>query len=110
MAGKQVIVRYHHEEGSWWAESQDLPSLFAGGDSLEDARAMVRQVVDAEVGPDATIFAWMPVPEPLIPFVSPQGGLGEQENAKEVSWSGGTPELWEILGGNTKPELAKTHH
>jgi hypothetical protein len=99
MAEKQVIVRYHYEDGSWWADSQDLPSLFAGGDSLEEARELVRQVVDDELGADTTIVAWMPVPEPLAQVVS-VGGAG----SKEFSWSGRTPELWEILGGDKDPE------
>lgn len=64
-----VHLSYYHEEGSWWAESDQLPGLFAGGDSLDDARALARQVVADELGDDMVIAEWMPVPSALEKFL-----------------------------------------
>ncbi len=41
-----VVVRYHEEDGHWWAESPTLPELSAGGSSLSEARQMVVDALD----------------------------------------------------------------
>jgi predicted RNase H-like HicB family nuclease len=68
-----VHVTYHHEDGSWWAESEQLPGLFAGGDSLEDAKGLARQVVSDEFGDEVTLAEWMPVPDALEKFLASPG-------------------------------------
>jgi predicted RNase H-like HicB family nuclease len=37
-----VEVTYHHEDGSWWAESDDVPGFSALGSSLTETRERVR--------------------------------------------------------------------
>lgn len=66
---KTVHLTYHHEDGSWWAESHQLPGLFAGGDSLDEAKTLARQVVADEIGRDVTLAEWMPVPAALERFI-----------------------------------------
>lgn len=73
-------ITYHHEDGSWWAESHDLPGLFAGGDSLEEAKELARQVVSDELGDDVLVFEWMPVPDPFAAVVS-EGASGRLDVA-----------------------------
>lgn len=60
-----VHLIYHYEDESWWADSFDVPSLFAGGDSLADAKQLARQVVEAEIGPDTIIMEWVPLPDSM---------------------------------------------
>jgi hypothetical protein len=43
--GCDVTVVYRHEGLSWWAESRQVPSLFAGDQSLAGAQARVREVL-----------------------------------------------------------------
>lgn len=68
-----VHLTYEFEDGSWSAESEQMPSLFAGGDSLDDAKALARQAVRDEFGQDVTIFDWLPVPAELEPTIASRG-------------------------------------
>jgi predicted RNase H-like HicB family nuclease len=68
-----VHLTYEFEDGSWSAESEQMPSLFAGGDSLDDAKALARQAVRDEFGEKVTIFDWLPVPAELEPIVASKG-------------------------------------
>jgi hypothetical protein len=43
-----VTVVYHHEEGSWWAESDDLPGFSAVGSSFDEVERLVREAVHDE--------------------------------------------------------------
>lgn len=43
---RKVIVSYHHEGDSWWAESADVPGFTAAGSSLRDVRDLVREGLD----------------------------------------------------------------
>lgn len=38
-------LRYHVEDGSWWAECPEMPSLFAGGNSYAEARSLASQAI-----------------------------------------------------------------
>jgi len=38
----KVTVTYHLEDGTWWAESDEVPGFFAAGQSLSETRALVR--------------------------------------------------------------------
>lgn len=68
-----VHLTYDMEDGSWSAESEQMPSLFAGGDSLDDAKALAHQAVHDEFGADVSIFDWLPVPAELEPVVASRG-------------------------------------
>lgn len=65
-----VHLSYHHDDGSWWAESDQIPSLFAGGDSLDDAKQLAQQAVVDKFGEDVVIAEWMPVPTALVSIVA----------------------------------------
>lgn len=39
----EVRVDYHHEDGTWWADSPDLEGWVAGGETLEQARQQVHE-------------------------------------------------------------------
>lgn len=73
---KTVHLTYGHEGGSWWAESEQLPSLFAGGDSLDDAKQLAWQAVRDEFGDDIAIVDWMPSPAELEPVIASRGARG----------------------------------
>jgi hypothetical protein len=77
---RTVHLTYHHENGSWWAESEQAPGLFAGGDSLDDAKVLARQVVADEFGDDVVLAEWMPVPTALETFLT--GSPGEDAVSK----------------------------
>lgn len=79
-----VHLTYHQEDGSWWAESEQLPGLFAGGDSLEDAKTLARQVVADEFGDEVTLAEWMPVPNAFEKFLARPPG-------EDAVSSGGEP-------------------
>lgn len=68
-----VHLTYEYEEGSWSAESEQMPSLFAGGDTLDDAKTLARQAVRDEFGEGVTIIDWLPVPAELEPIVASKG-------------------------------------
>jgi len=74
-----IILSFHCEDESWWVDSNSLPSLFAGGSTLDEARELAHQVVAEEAGPDAWIVEFMPLPAPLG-FVT----VGEREAMSSV--------------------------
>lgn len=50
----EIRATYHHEESTWWAESDDLPGFSAANESLGEVRRMLLEAVpefvsDAEV-------------------------------------------------------------
>jgi predicted RNase H-like HicB family nuclease len=38
----EITVTYHFEDGTWWAESDDVPGFFAAGQSVGETRQLVR--------------------------------------------------------------------
>lgn len=78
-----ITLNFHCEDGAWWVDSKSLPSLFAGGETLDEAKQLARQVVADEVGPDVWIVEWMPVPEPLRPVVT---GGQRPKDASVQAW------------------------
>lgn len=40
---QQVVVTYHHENGAWWAESDDLPGFSALAALFSEARQLVAE-------------------------------------------------------------------
>jgi len=41
----KVLVRYHHEDGSWWAESDQLPGFSAAAGTFDELDVLVREGV-----------------------------------------------------------------
>lgn len=93
-----IHLVYSCEDGSWAVESEQMPSLFAGGDSFEDAKALAHQAVHDELGDALTVFDWLPVPHELEPVIAsmPAGKAAEPrtrrpaETAEPFSWTGPT--------------------
>jgi len=88
---KTVILTFHHEDGSWWAESDQMPSLFAGGDDLDAAKELAQQAVVDEFGEDVVVVEWVPVPEPLAAIIATPNempaSMGEQFVPPDIeSW------------------------
>lgn len=48
------VLRASREAQSWSVECPDMPSLFAGGDSYEEARALAVQAIRDVHGPATT--------------------------------------------------------
>lgn len=101
-----VILNYHVEDGSWWAESTQFPSLFAGGDSLEEAKALARQAVTDEFGDEILIVDWVPVPAPLAVLIgseqpSSHGSEGHPQTL--TSWPAG------MESSSMAPDLEQEH-
>jgi predicted RNase H-like HicB family nuclease len=89
---RTVHLTYNHEEGSWWAESEQLPGLFAGGDSLDEAKELTRQVIREELGADVTTIEWVPMPSTLERTLV--GSPGEESGSLAEKAPGGTLNLW----------------
>ena len=77
---RMVHLAYNYEDGSWWAESAEMPSLFAGGESLDDAKELAKQAVRDEFGEDISVIDWMPAPAELEPIIASKG-TGVQQGA-----------------------------
>jgi len=45
-----VSMLVHSEEGSWWAESPDLPGLSIAADSLPELHALIEPAVAFHLG------------------------------------------------------------
>lgn len=45
---RSIEVIYHRENGSWWAESDDLPGFSALARDFESVRNLVREAATAE--------------------------------------------------------------
>jgi predicted RNase H-like HicB family nuclease len=45
-----VRVRYHLDEGAWWADAPELPGWSAAGDTFSEVRAMARQGAEVFAG------------------------------------------------------------
>lgn len=43
--GTKITVVVHHEDNTWWAESDQLPGLSAAAESLVALRALVREAI-----------------------------------------------------------------
>lgn len=41
--GDRTRVTYHHEDGIWWADSEDVPGYYACAATLEELRELVRE-------------------------------------------------------------------
>ena len=40
---RNVQVQYHREDGSWWADSQDVDGFYAVGASFDETRALAQE-------------------------------------------------------------------
>ena len=49
---RNIALTYHHEDGVWWVDSDDIPGFYAAADSLEDARKEAKAGVAFALGDD----------------------------------------------------------
>lgn len=42
----QIVVTYHFEDGSWWADSADIPGWSAAGGTFRGTRDLVREAME----------------------------------------------------------------
>lgn len=48
---RQLHVSVHHEDGSYWAEVQELPGCFASGDTIAELIESVEEAVALYLAP-----------------------------------------------------------
>lgn len=48
---KTVTVVYHLEDGSWWAEADEVPGFVAGADTFEETRDRVHEGLEFDLEP-----------------------------------------------------------
>ena len=58
-----VRVIYHHEDGTWWAESPDVESWSAAGDTYVEVRALAIEGIPFALDRDAEIEHFVPADE-----------------------------------------------
>lgn len=47
---RTVTVVYHLEDGSWWAEVDEVPGFVAGADTFDETRDRVREGLEFDLG------------------------------------------------------------
>lgn len=51
MVGPSVLVLFHHEADTYWAESPNDPGWTAATDSMDELRALVDEARELKFGP-----------------------------------------------------------
>lgn len=87
MAKEVINIRYHLDDGFWWAESPDM-KIAAGDTDLEEAKALAKGAVRLALGSDVTIAEWVDPPSALIPLISRSASRGEdvKRRSPEGEW------------------------
>jgi len=52
MEQRALHVNVHHEEGSYWAEVQELPGCFASGDTVAELIESIEEAVALYLAPE----------------------------------------------------------
>ncbi len=50
-----ITVTYHHENGTWWADSEDVAGFYAAAQSLAEARREVRDGLQFHFDTDSPV-------------------------------------------------------
>jgi predicted RNase H-like HicB family nuclease len=58
-----VRVIYHHEGGSWWAESPDVERWYAAGDSYAEVVKLAEEGVRFALGHEVALEHYVPAGE-----------------------------------------------
>jgi predicted RNase H-like HicB family nuclease len=58
-----VRVIYHHEDGTWWAESPDVEGWSAAGDTYAEVRALAVEGIPFALDRDAELEHFVPADE-----------------------------------------------
>jgi len=80
---RQIAVTYHQEQGSWWAESDDLDGYTAAANSFSDLRQLVIEGVDFYVNGEPHVLA-----ERLESGADLLGPASRAGGSRTWSWSG----------------------
>jgi predicted RNase H-like HicB family nuclease len=59
-----VRVIYHHEDGSWWAESPDVERWYAAADTYTALVKLAEEGIPFALGHDAELEHYVPASEP----------------------------------------------
>lgn len=60
-----VRVIYHHEGGSWWAESPDVERWYAAGDTYAEVAKLAEEGIPFALGHGAKLEHFVPVGESI---------------------------------------------
>jgi predicted RNase H-like HicB family nuclease len=58
-----VRIIYHHEDGSWWAESPDVERWYAAGDTYEEVVKLAEEGIPFALGQSAELEHYVPAGE-----------------------------------------------
>ncbi len=58
-----IRVIYHHEDGSWWAESPDVERWYAAGDTYAEVLELAQEGIPFALGHDAELQHYVPAGE-----------------------------------------------
>jgi predicted RNase H-like HicB family nuclease len=58
-----IRVIYHHEDGSWWAESPDVERWYAAADTYAEVVALAEEGIPFALGHEAAIEHYVPAGE-----------------------------------------------
>lgn len=61
-----VRAVFHHEGSEWWAESPELPGLYAAGDRFDEVRRLFREAAYAEFDVDASAISEFMGDAPIV--------------------------------------------
>jgi len=56
-----VRVIYHHEDGSWWAESPDVERWYAAGDTYAEVAKLAEEGIPFALCHEAKLEHYVPV-------------------------------------------------
>ena len=60
-----IRVIYHHEDGSWWAESPDVERWYAAADTYAEVVKLAEEGIPFSLGHEAELEHYVPAGEPL---------------------------------------------
>jgi predicted RNase H-like HicB family nuclease len=70
-----INIFYHAEDGTWWADSPEVPGWTCVGGSLEETRRLAIEGVREVVGADAMVAETLPQSEESTGVFGPLVGL-----------------------------------
>lgn len=64
-----VRAVFHHEGSEWWADSPELPGLYAAGDRFDEVRRLFREAAYTEFDVDASAISEFMGDAPIVATV-----------------------------------------
>ena len=90
-----VEVIYHHEDGTWWADSATVPGFVAAGATLHEVRALVKDGIPfyLEVGSDEIDLYEQTAPIGPVATVKVTSPVGSQSHGMSAASPAVTSDL-----------------